>query len=338
MSDTEDQSADIREAVRDALERHGVDVESLRAEPEPVSQEVQDASDQVAAQLEQQQYQQPEQPRQSRNSKGQFSKAADDQIDLPGPWPPTSWSKEAKEEWTKLPPSIQHAIAVRESQVEAGFRQHRERAESNREIESILAPRREGYQRHGFQSDAAAVNYLFEFSDALERDPAGTALRVMQSFSPAAIQQIRQALLGGSAPPAPPQQQPVNIQQQVDERVALQFARKTVEEFEQNAPEHYQDVKPLMQMLLERGQARDMQDAYDKAVWMHPQVRDAMLAKRDEMQRQKTVNKVINKAKAANASLNGAPYGAASAPAPRKSKGVFGDVFDDVAAAIAQHR
>jgi hypothetical protein len=70
---------------------------------------------------------------------------------------------------------------------------------------------------------------------------------------------------------------------------------------------------------------------------MNPNTQAVMLAKHDEAQKQRTVNKVIQKAKAANASLNGAPHGAQSAPPARREKGLFGDVAADVRAAMSHH-
>ena len=86
--------------------------------------------------------------------------------------------------------------------------------------------------------------------------------------------------------------------------------------------------------------ARDMQDAYDQAVWRDPQLREKLLeAQRtaEEAKRQAAAApKVAQKIKASNASLSGAPHGTPSTRPVNGQKGAFGEVTDDVRAAIAQ--
>jgi hypothetical protein len=173
----------------------------------------------------------------------------------------------------------------------------------------------------------------------MERDPAGTILHLARS----ANVDLNRLISGGAQQPPqqqPQQFQPPNIQEQVSEAVAMQFAKMTVQEFEQNPPEHYQEVKPLMQILLEKGQASDLQDAYDKALWATPELRTKVLeAQRAEEEQKRLATqqaKVEKKTKAANASLSGAPHGAAAVPPrPAGNRGQFGDVADDVRAAVA---
>jgi len=254
---------------------------------------------------------------------------------VPSLKPPTSWPAEAKNEFVKLPPAVQQAVLKREDEMANGSKQYSEERQRLRSLEGIIAPRREYYQRFGFKNDVEAINHLFTLSDSMERDPAGTIAHLARHYG------VDLTKPSGQQPQQiQPQQQPVNIQEQVSEAVAMQFAKMTVQEFEQNAPEHYQDVKPLMTLLLEKGQASDLQDAYDKAVWMNPDIRTKMLeAQRAKEQQElvaKQATKVQQKVKAANASLNGAPHGVPStAPKPAGAKGQFGDVADDVRAAIS---
>lgn len=255
--------------------------------------------------------------------------------------PPTSWPPEAKNEFAKLPPAVQQAVLKREGEISNGFQQYSDERQRLKTIEGIIAPRRDYYQKYGFKSDAEAINHLFTLSDFLERDPYGAVAHIARS----AGVDLNRLISGGAQQPQPQQHQPQtfqqsDIQQQVSEAVAMQFAKMTVQEFEQNPPEHYQEVKPLMQMLLEKGHAQDLQDAYDKAVWMNPDIRSRMLEAQkaeEEAKRLATQQaKVEKKTKAANASLNGAPHGTpATAPPKAGPKGTFGDVADDVRAAIS---
>lgn len=248
--------------------------------------------------------------------------------------PPTSWPSEAQVEFSKLSPAVQQAVLKREDEMSKGSQQYSDERQRLRTLEGIIAPRREYYQRFGFKSDAEAINHLFTLSDSMERDAAGTLANLARHYG---VDMAR--LSGGQHQIQPNQTPPVNIEQTVSEAVAMQFAKMTVAEFEQNAPEHYQEVKSLMQILLEKGQATDLQDAYDKAVWANPDIRTKVLeAKRAEEEQKRLATqtaKVTQKVKAANASLNGAPHGTPASVPKTAPRGAFGDVADDVRAAIS---
>ena len=251
--------------------------------------------------------------------------------------PPTSWPTEAKNDFAKLSPAVQQAVLKREDEMSKGSQQYSDERQRLRTLEGVIAPRRDYYQRFGFKNDAEAINQLFTISDSMERDPAATISFLAQHYG---VDINR--LSGGQQSPQQPQQtfQQPNINEQVKEAVAMQFATITVQEFEQNAPEHYQEVKPLMQILLEKGQASDLQDAYDKAVWANPDIRSKVLEAQRVKEAQelasKQTAKVQQKVKASNASLNGAPHGTpASQPKSTANRGQFGDVADDVRAAMA---
>ncbi len=246
--------------------------------------------------------------------------------------PPTSWSPEAKADFVKLPPAVQQAVLKREDEMNSGQQQYSDERRRLQELDGIIGPRRSYYQRFGFKSDAEAINHLFTLSDSMERDPAGTLRHLAQFY------RVDLSLPGNPQGQTQQQTQP-NISAEVAEQVAMQFARMTVQEFEQQPPEHYQAVKPLMKLLLENGEAQDLQDAYDKAIWMKPDIRTKMLESQKTEEEQKRLSaqtaKVDKKTKAANASLNGAPHGAAATPPKSPNRGPLNDVADDVRAAVA---
>jgi len=81
---------------------------------------------------------------------------------------PEAWSKEAKAEWAKLPPTVQAAIAKRETDTTAGVEQLKK---NYADIDAAIKPRMEAIQRLG-HTPAAAVNQLFLWMEALTRDAA----------------------------------------------------------------------------------------------------------------------------------------------------------------------
>ncbi len=100
------------------------------------------------------------------------------------------------------------------------------------------------------------------------------------------------------------ERQQAQIQRQQQEDSSLQTE---IEAFA-SAPghEHLDSVRPLMASLLENGAAKDLNEAYEKAIWASPDIRSSLLqseeAKRLATQRSKT-----DAARRASVSVTGAP-------------------------------
>lgn len=249
---------------------------------------------------------------------------------------PPSWLAAAKADWDKLPPAVQQAVVKREDEVSRGFAQKAEEARRWSELEGIIAPRRSYYQRFGFQNDVQAINHLLTFSDSMERDPIGTIAHLAQHYGVSLDGTGAQPQLRPQ--PQPQQHQPADIRAAIQEEIGLSNARSQIEQFAANsAYPHFQAVRGLMSNLLMNGHATSLEEAYDAAVWASPQLRGerqaAEKAKDEEAQRAK----LEAKKRASNASLNGAPHGAAPGKKTDKSpSNPHDDAVADVRAAIAQ--
>src|SRR5215469_3327047 len=109
-----------------------------------------EAAEAVTQQLAEQDQQRDQPSGQRRDSKGRFSSSATAA--------PTSWSEQAKAEWSKLSPELQQAVLKREDEISRGSQQHSDERERLRSLENIIAPRRGYLQQAGFKSDAEAIN------------------------------------------------------------------------------------------------------------------------------------------------------------------------------------
>ena len=78
------------------------------------------------------------------------------------------------------------------------------------------------------------------------------------------------------------------------------YAQSELQKFTSD-PAHiyYEDVKEDMALLLSQGRAQDLKDAYEKAFWMNPKVREAVQADQLRQAEAKRLNEA--KQKAANA-------------------------------------
>jgi hypothetical protein len=102
------------------------------------------------------------------------------------------------------------------------------------------------------------------------------------------------------------------------EQAQMDEVRQVIAEFV-SAPghEHYETVKNHMIALLNNGQAQDLQDAYDQAIWANPQTRKVMM---EQSQLQSNTQRAadLNKNRAAASAVRGAPGAVSVAPAADK--------------------
>lgn len=100
--------------------------------------------------------------------------------------PPEAWTKEAKAEWSSVPPNVQDAITKREADVVKGVDELKRRYS---DIDAALQPRMDVIRKHG-HTPGQAVNQLFAWFEALSSDvqrvqsgrPAIALLALAQSF------------------------------------------------------------------------------------------------------------------------------------------------------------
>lgn len=100
---------------------------------------------------------------------------------------------------------------------------------------------------------------------------------------------------------------PEVIKNQLQEQLESASIEKEVEAFAANPSNiYFEQVKPIMASLLGAGQARDFQEAYDKACWSDPAIRSSLLAKQTAELDAKRKAEVKAK-KQASVSINGSP-------------------------------
>lgn len=228
--------------------------------------------------------------------------------------PPSSWSADAKEHFAKLPPDLQAIVAKRESEREGLLTQKsQEFAEKNKAyepIEQIIAPRRQVWAMNGM-TEAQALNQLFALSDFASRTPE----QFVQWF--AGQHGIDLSKASGSDgeqhyvdPAIAAMQQKLYAIEQHTRNLENQRFQAAIDSFKaEPGHEYFEDVREHMAALLERKKAKDMEDAYDQAVWANPETRGKLLAAKEaeaEAKRLADAKEAAAKAKkAAGTRVNG---------------------------------
>lgn len=245
--------------------------------------------------------------------------------------PPERWSAEDKARFTALPREAQEIVLKRESDVERHLSQKsQELSEKGRQHEAlnqILEPRRQAWAQQGI-NEADEIRGLLDLSDYAAQDPAGfikwyagqRGLDLKQiagvAAAPAApAQQAGQQQAAVSPEIAPIVSEVNNLKQIIERQQKAELDRQIQSFRESPGHEHFEEVRNEMAALLKAGAAKDMPDAYRKAIWANESVRGKLLeaerkaaeAKRADQARQDAAKaqKAAGTQLSTKASLNG---------------------------------
>jgi hypothetical protein len=192
---------------------------------------------------------------------------------------PASWSPAAKATFDKLPPEVQQAVAKREQEIDHGLRRKSEEVKRYEPLEQVLAPRRAQWAAQGMD-EVHAVKTLLAAQDLLEKNPMQGLEFLARSYgvnlNTAQPQgQPYQAQPARDSHPeiATLKQQLQTLQGQIQEAQTAPI-RSQVEAFFADPKYIYaENVRGPMAVLLNAGEAVDLDDAYWQACWKDPAIR-----------------------------------------------------------------
>src|SRR5699024_4836666 len=224
---------------------------------------------------------------------------------------PSSWSKDVASKWDDLPAEVKAEIHKRESDYHKGIEPYRQGAAIAQEMQQTIAPYLQNIQASGVHP-LQAISHLLGVEHTLRngspQEKAQKVAEIARDYG-TDLQQLQ------PLPPVDPQTQALirqNQQLQQFQQTTLQQQNQAVaseiEAFRAN-PEnvHFEAVKDDMAALLQSGRATDLQDAYDKAVWMRPDIRQTLVQQqRTDAQKQAAEQKRRARAKTASGGVRGA--------------------------------
>lgn len=208
--------------------------------------------------------------------------------------PPSSLSPAAREAWKDTPQAIREAIAKRETDMQAGVDKIKPEAERAKAMDEVLSPYQQLFNANGGNATQTIQQGLNIMATLQMGDKNTAAQMVAQAINQFGVplESINQ-FLGGEQPQA--QAQPQLAPQDVQQIVQQQFqqyqqhqgqaqATSEVQSFsEDKGNEFYNDVKmdmaDILEMSANRGEPLTMQQAYDRACQMNPEIQSIMLAR-----------------------------------------------------------
>ncbi|MGO7154508.1 hypothetical protein [Rhizobium leguminosarum] len=229
---------------------------------------------------------------------------------------PPGWSAEAKAQFATLPGEVQAAITKREQEVDNGFRV----LQDYKGLEEFTPLIRQAGMTH-----ADVMRRAIDWEKALIHDPVNTVVHVARMAGVnlhALVNGQMGEVLQRNAQQAGPQQggpQPrsINVEATVEHVLRKRDTETQVDAFLSDpANAHADDVLDDMIALINAGRASSLQDAYDAACWMRPDIRRQLISQTAqapvrEQQAQRAA--AADQARRASRSISGS-----SAPGPTR--------------------
>jgi hypothetical protein len=294
-----------------------------------------------------------------RDPKGRFTSqkaeepAEEPQVEEEPPvWkrPPASWKKDYHEIWQKADPKMQEYAWQREEQMRAGVEPLLSKAQFADAMQEAISPYMTTIQGLGLTPDKA-VAALMEADHKLRNSDPQTRMVYFQQLA-----QSYGINLGAVQPTAAPGQAPQ--QQAVDPTVwALQnelnkvrgevMGWKQQQEMAENQQllneinsfslkaEYFEDVRPTMIQLLQSGVAQTLDDAYEKAIRLDPNLFEQMAkAQQAEVaaKQAKEQNRAAKAARAAAVSVRSATPGVNTAPKTSDRRALLDELLSETEA------
>ena len=258
--------------------------------------------------------------------------------------PPASWRKDFHDVWQKADPKMQEYAWQREEQMRAGVEPLLAKAQFADTMQEAIEPYLPTIQGMGLTPEKA-VSALMQADYTLRTAPPQ---QKMQLF--AQLAQSYGINLGamGANPQAAPQNSvdPLvwQLQNELNNVRGEVMGWKQQQEMQQNQQllgeinqfslkaDHFDEARPTMIQLLQSGMAETLEDAYEKAIRLNPdlfdQINKAQQAEASAKQA-KEYNRAAKAARAAAVSVRSATPGANTAPKAANRRALLEEAFSE---------
>lgn len=223
---------------------------------------------------------------------------------------PNTWTKEEKDLWPTIPLDVKKIFLRREEDIRNGIEQYKGKSEFGESMQQAIAPFKPILDQHNIDP-VKQVNALLNnhYTLALGTPEQKTALlqKIVTDYG------LDLSSLGAQdSANIPPEYQ--NLQNKYNDLAqkhnqlynSIQQERKTqlgqtVEAFSSDPKNvYFEEVYPEMSSLIRGGVAKTLKEAYEKAIYLNPQVRQKEIARLET--EQKALKEAEAKSKAANIS------------------------------------
>lgn len=236
---------------------------------------------------------------------------------------PASWTPKARETWAKLPPEARAEVAKREAEINTALKQSAAARQGMQELNRVMEPYRASLIAAGVQNPFQAIDTLFRTESTLRHgnnyEKAKTIANLISQYGvdirslddilagqPAKAQggnsELEALLEQRLAPVNQFLQQQQRAQQQAEFQ-SQQSATASVAKFSEKAEfinEVRMDMADLLDMAAARGQQMSLEDAYNKACALNPEISKVLADRAKQQQIMGTKSQMAAKRHAAS--------------------------------------
>jgi len=263
-----------------------------------------------------------------------------------GPKAPVGWTPAVREEWAALPRSVQDEVLRRERSYAQGIQKYAEDGKFGRTIKDTLSPFQQIMQMEGADEVTAVAN-LAKTAATLRlgtpQEKAGLIAKMIFSYG-IDIEALDSVLSGEELDP-----QAMQLQQMLDQRFApvdklvqdlssarTEYGQRTtatvdaeITEFEKTADflgDVREDMADFLDVAAKRGQKMTLQDAYDRAVAMRPDLQEIVHARAEQARMAANAAKIAAKEDASKSVPGQTSSGGSSKP--ETIRGALEEAYD----------
>lgn len=241
---------------------------------------------------------------------------------------PNTWRRDLESEWANLPERVREEIHKREQDFHAGVRQYRDAAGFGQSMAQEFLPYQQVIRERGLTPQGIVRDILRSLNTLV----TGSEEAKTQEFLNLAnayginldnVMSLRQRAPSQAEVDLTPVLQRVDAiearftqAEQERERLQREEDEANVNAFLSDPKRpHAKAVSREMASLLLSGQARNLEEAYEKAIWIHPEVRQKLLQQQEKERQKREAEEAAAAKKAAAANVN--RRGSHPAPAKR---------------------
>jgi len=234
---------------------------------------------------------------------------------------PSSWKRELEPVYRRLEADPELAAVLdeverREGDFHKGVEQYKSKAQFAEAMEKAISPYMATIQSMGASPDYAvqsllAADHRLRYGTPTDKAQAMQQLAQFYGIDLGAVPQQAQTDPTIDALQRELYQLRHQVQQQFQQHEQVSEAQilSDIDAFKADKP-HFETVRKAMAAMIQAGEAANLQEAYDKAVWAHPEIRTSLIEqqrKADEAKRKEEAQRAAAAAKSAAVQVRGAP-------------------------------
>jgi hypothetical protein len=193
---------------------------------------------------------------------------------------PISWAAEQKAKWATLPPDTQAYIAQRDKESHEAISRAGQQIKAFEPIGKVIEQFSHVFQKNGLQPHDGIAR-MMAVNEMLENNPKAAIAEIAKAYGVNLQGETEQNAEPSSARAAELEAEVARIKSHLTEQHNKQVKAESdalareIADFAKDKP-HFESVRKVMAGLMSSGAAETMQDAYDKAIYADPTIRQSL--------------------------------------------------------------